>query len=327
MPTSGSSRAQALSATAALAIGVASVVAQDAPPVDRGAERAKEMGARPREGDPIGRSGAIPGLENAAQSIQPPSLVAEGTFLPVREATLVRAATGNWVAVFDPDAEGRRLPSMVVLPCPALEEIEPEDDPQSPAGPRLRVRLSGQVFAYANRNVLLLTSAVVQSDATRSEALDRPPSPASAEARAADAPDPSVADIIAELESDRDSVRSVTATARPRAQESDQGVRGGYISRRAARVVRKANAWTAVFDNDPADAAPPAPGQPAPPSLDQPLVLLPNQAMGRIEALAAQHGDALLFQFSGRVIPYRGRGFLLVTMFQIARKGELGPAQ
>lgn len=79
-------------------------------------------------------------------------LLREGTFLVDRRGRMVRGANGEWMYTFDADAKGQADPTMVLMPCQKLEAMEKLAERY---GESITFTLTGQVFAYKNRNYLL----------------------------------------------------------------------------------------------------------------------------------------------------------------------------
>jgi hypothetical protein len=276
----------------------------------------------PASQDP--REEAVPGLQGGDLRIPPAAALAEGAFVPPRHATLVRGVRGGWYAVFHPDASGTVIPPMGLLPCAMLERVETLATQQ---GDRSRLRLSGQVCLYRGRNYLLVASAtpVVEPTALGTErqpdAAEGPPRPSGA-----DAADPTVEQLIRELEADRETPRALdadlaSADPGPEGQPAEHAPssvipEGQAVVRRRARIIRLGGAWAAVFENDAGTDR-----------SDPPLLLLPCLNTERLELRAAARGDALVFELSGRVTTFRGRNWLFPTMFQALRPGEVSSMQ
>lgn len=78
----------------------------------------------------------------------------EGTMVLDRRGNLTRGANGEWVFVFDADAEGLADPPAVVLPCQMLERMQLE---ARNAGNVMPMLITGRVFEYHNRSYILPT--------------------------------------------------------------------------------------------------------------------------------------------------------------------------
>lgn len=267
--------------------------------------------------------------------VLPPAAIPEGTFVPPRTATLVRGARGGWYAVFHPEPGGTALPAMGLLPNRALERVEAI---ARSSGTRATARVSGQVYAYRSRNYLLLATVAPAPSLSAPPAappsgvmpsLIPPPSPG------ADTADPTVEELIGELQSPRREPRAIEpALSQPstfvpgptEAPEPSGAIHGpetaiapggtNYIVRRRVRVVRVGGAWAAVFDGD---AGPPTP--------DGPMFLAPCQATERLEPRAAARGDSLVYEMTGRVTTYNGNHWILPTLVRPFRLPDVFPMQ
>lgn len=96
-----------------------------------------------------------------------PSLIREGAFVSQSRGQLIRGKTGRWFFVFDPDASGRTLPPMVVLPNQHLSAMERVAERAGSGGKssmasgemdRARLAVTGMVTAYRGLNYLLPTA-------------------------------------------------------------------------------------------------------------------------------------------------------------------------
>lgn len=253
-----------------------------------------------------------------------PPLMREGAFISTARAQVVQGKSGRWYAIFDPDAAGRTLPPMILMESPHLSAIERSAERASPG---TRMRLTGRVAVYRERNFLLPTAPPI---------VERGPDPARpAEAPAAvprpvDAPDgpkpapdggsdPSVERIIADLDKVAGPRRPIAAP--PPAPERPQGSSGdptpsaersAFLAGRRARVVRGAGgAPMAVVDAGAAGRT------------EGPFVLLPCQNLAAIEAYVDAQGDAASFTLTGEVHEYGGRRYLLPTMFVVTKAQQL----
>jgi hypothetical protein len=118
----------------------------------------------PPAADPV-----IPGNTSAAvdpatgRAVRGARPVREGTFLVSRRGRMVRAATGEWMLVFDNDATGKADPPMRLQPCETLMAMERSlsaatAGATSGAAQAPTYLVSGQVFVYYGRNYLLPTT-------------------------------------------------------------------------------------------------------------------------------------------------------------------------
>ena len=94
----------------------------------------------------------VPGTEASGSS---PDLIPDGTRLQNRAGTIVRdQRTGAWRFLFETQGSGRRDPSIELLPCLLLQDIENRS--MSNDLPT-RIHVSGVVSTFRERNYLLLS--------------------------------------------------------------------------------------------------------------------------------------------------------------------------
>ena len=94
----------------------------------------------------------VPGVEGAGSA---PGLIPDGTRLQNRAGTILRdQRTGAWRFLFDTQGSGRRDPSIEILPCLMLQEIQ--NRAMSNDLPT-RIHVSGIVTSFQNNNFLLLS--------------------------------------------------------------------------------------------------------------------------------------------------------------------------
>lgn len=247
----------------------------------------------------------IPGLDAVDHQLEAPALMREGTFLVDRRGTVLRLSTGEWVFVFHRDEAGGADPPMLLLPCSRLSVIAHIAESE----PGTVFMLSGQVFAYGERNYLLPTMHRV---APGGEAQRDP------DAVGPLGDDPSAEAIIRDLESRGDARR---LAARPVEAASGGGDIGGLregevLFRRRARMARQAaGEWAIVFDND-LDAG----GR-------QPLIPLPCLALEELERSVSAAEDGIVVEVSGRVFTYAYRGYLIPTLVVRERPSDVMPRQ
>ncbi len=87
---------------------------------------------------------------------------------------------------------------------------------------------------------------------------------------------------------------------------------GSFIANRKGRMVRASSGdWAMTFD---ADATGPA---------DPPMILMPCLNLMSMEKIAERAGDTLTFTVSGQVFVYKGKNYLLPSMYVINRAGDL----
>lgn len=91
---------------------------------------------------------------------------------------------------------------------------------------------------------------------------------------------------------------------------------GTFIASRRGRVIKATGGeWQFHFDTGPDNKA------------DAPMGLMPCLNLQAIEKLAERGSEALSFTVSGQVFVYKGRNFLLPTMYTVNRRGDVTPAQ
>lgn len=87
---------------------------------------------------------------------------------------------------------------------------------------------------------------------------------------------------------------------------------GSFIANRKGRMLRASSGdWAMTFD---ADASGPA---------DPPMILMPCLNLMAMEKIAERASDGLTFSVSGQVFVYKGKNYLLPTMYVINRAGDL----
>ncbi len=286
-------------------------------------------------------SGLAPDLRQIGRPTRVTRVYPEGTFLAGRTGTLIRTAGGD--AIFLPDsAEDQpgalRLPDspMVLLPCQKLGQLLAVT--QS-LGDSARVSVSGQLFAYRDRQYMLPTAFAMvretngqQTPASQTPAAQTPAdqtpadqTPAAVtpttEARTAD--DPEVAELIKELETERGQrlMQSPPAAETTEGENAEQPAltpEGTVMTNRRGRMVRlsgESGRFAFMFDNGPDSPR------------EAPLVLLPSRLLQRMESVAATRGDEIVFNVSGRVLVYDGRNYLLPTLYRVERNDSVRPMQ
>lgn len=263
-----------------------------------------------------------------------PPLMREGAFISSARAQLVRGKSGRLYAIFDADAQGRRLPPMIMGESPHLAAIERLLE-REPSG--ARVRLFGRVTVYRDRNFLIPTAPAMQerfnvdgseSPATPSTPPTPPAQPAATDsqntkAMSTPSDDPSIEQIVAELDKAVGSRRIVPAAPGqpasapagvgplPVTEGADAGVTSGFLTTRRARVTRLPDGQLAATLDSGTDGR-----------TDGPLLLLPNQNLTALESIAEQLGDGVTYTLTGDVYVYKSRRYLLTSMYAVNRASD-----
>ncbi len=135
--------------------------------------------------------------------------------------------------------------------------------------------------------------------------------------------DPSVEQIIKDMEKPGQARKPVAPGAGPAVQQARPGASAGadasaapgkllregtFLTSRRGRIIRSAAGdWLYTFDAD-------ASGQ-----TDPSMVLMPCMNLMGMEKVAERHGEAATFNVSGQVFVYHGRNYLLPTVYQVNR--------
>ncbi len=278
-------------------------------------------------GQPEARD-AIGALEGRDLIVPQGRLLREGSFLNRRTAAILRAPTGEWIAVFSEVEGERRLPPIVLLPNRTLASLEGSIGEDTNT---VVVTLSGEVLAYRQRNYLVPTYySLVSAANDRSEPEAQQQNPAGAPTVPPVADDPRVVDLIRDLERLQTPGRSavetptqnegVAATDQPNSDEKPgkAQVRDGTpLVRRRGRLVRGgAGHWYFAMDTDQGT-----------PGVGGPIPLLPSEVLMSLERLAEQRGEGLVTELTGRQYTYRGLLMVVPTMFVVAPPSEVTPLQ
>ncbi len=262
-----------------------------------------------------------------------PSTLAEGAFVMGRLGDLVAGPSGLLIFVPDKDSRKPGEGAVLLMPSRALGQLGHEWNGH-------RVRVSGEIYTYHGRNQLLLSSyrllpATPPEPAQGGDA-DAQPAPDSEEAgQPALSDDPGVRELLDELRgepepgADAGSIHERLGDARSQAALPRAAVRvderaatgleeGELVLRRPARMVRNPRgAWTLVFDND----------QTHPGSASTELIVLPCQTLMRMETVAMEGGDAAQMLVSGRIHVYEGDAYIMPTLVQRVRPGQINSLQ
>ena len=284
----------------------------------------------------------LAGIDTARLGVPGATVLAERTFLTRRPGWLVRAGSGSVVFVPDPidqaendNGDPTRPPPMRLMPSLELERIESSlGDQTEPA----RFALTGQVFVYNGRNHLMPTAAAPTSEP---EPEPEPgPEPAdNGQQNDAQQPaeNPSIDDIVRQIrdaEGEAEPGLGAAANVAPDPANDGQEGRdqpplpeGAYLSQRRARLVREPGGrLTVAIDNDT-----PPPGQPGetgePVTSPGSLALLPCTLTESLsESLELVRNEPVLL-ISGRVYVYRGKSYLLPTIYRFERPTGVDPRQ
>lgn len=90
---------------------------------------------------------------------------------------------------------------------------------------------------------------------------------------------------------------------------------GTFVTSKRGRMTRGSSGdWQINFDAD-------AEGR-----IDPPMGLMPCMNLQAMEKLVEKGGDSVTFTISGQVFLYKGKNYLLPTMYIVNRKGDLSPA-
>ncbi len=248
-------------------------------------------------------------------------LLPEGAFVTGRRGEIVISKGGD--VILAPSAMDE--PPMVLMPCGTLGQLRTA---WTGSG---EVTVSGQAFAYRGRQYLLPSyfsfepvPAPVAGDVGGAGAAGAPSAGAAPGAEAeAPAADPSVTDLIKDLERDVDGPRALSrlpvAPAVTEAQAASlRGPDGTVLLSKRARLVRSAEEdgrLAVVFDNDPDSVG------------GIPLVVLPCRAAESLEAIAASRGESTAYRVSGRVFVHDGKAYILPTLVQAVRRSDVRPLQ
>lgn len=311
------------------------------PPIKPTRER---PGQRPMPAVPQPSSN-IPGLRAFDYSVPTGRFYPEGTFLLTRRGVVVQSETGEYVFLPAKESGGGKADAaapptlaqtpLVLLPSQRLAQLVTKVS--SPAD-AVGVSVSGQVFAYRDRQYLLLSMFTFESSPVTPDV--SPPAKSSGEApRKRAAAQASADELMGDLEKRSGTSRAMgdvpAATPAPpaprtgedsEASKSLRGVEriaaslkteGTVLTGKRGRIVRSGadRSIAIAIDNDPDSPA------------GSPMPMLPCRVLETMEALVGQRGDSLAVRFSGRVTVYLGKNYLLPTMYQVVRPGDVAPMQ
>lgn len=283
-----------------------------------------------------------------------PRLLREGSFLVRERASVLRAPTGEWVAVFHTargvprgrtelaadDPALRLPPAMVLLPSPTLDRLETL---VSSGGLGVAYRLTGEVFRYRDRNYLFPTAFAREAlPETQPEPEPVTPEPAvvsgadesegdgSAAQGSIDVDDPSVDELLADLTARDQTPRGLTRPE-PIAAPTEAGGAEGAGEPRAATptfaggirpaiardgdlLVRRRGRMVRMGGGEWAFVVDSDTDRTGPALGDTPLVLLPCRTLRRMERAVGERGDGVAFELTGRLTSYAGRAYVLPSL-------------
>jgi hypothetical protein len=287
------------------------------------------------------------GQDDITAPVRRPPLLREGSALVrVIGEMHFNEETGDWRFIIDRTDPRYGEHELRVMPSSHLREMERLRDAVDDDDDRLVMEVTGQVYVYKGWNYLLPTHPPLLI--SRDEAVDRleanemetgrgegesdaaEQGPADAAATGVDDDDPvraaargdSTAEILEALE-------RATGPVIRRPEVDDRPTTAARPNRRGADVVADARrllaegsmlvdrlgtlrrtdtgGWMFIFDAD-------AEGQG-----DPPAVLLPSMVLERMEKYAQSQGRDVKVLLSGQVTTYRGRNFILPTMYRRPR--------
>ncbi len=257
-----------------------------------------------------------------------PPLLREGAFVSGARGQLVKGKSGRWYAIFDPDGAGRMLPPMIVMENANLAAMERAAGREA-AG--TRVRISGRVTVYRDRNFLLPSAppllerpVAVDPDAAANaasrEASAAANAPKPADKGTAAKGEPSIEQIIADLDKAVGARKTGPATTRADAtpgtitvqEPTEAGVTTGYLTSRRGRIVRGSDGLLmAVLDSGSVGRT------------EGPMTLLPCQNLTALESIIDTGGEGTTFSLTGEVFVYRGKRYLLPAMYTVNRNTDI----
>ena len=254
-----------------------------------------------------------------------PPLLREGAFVSGARGQLVKGKSGRWYAIFDADGSGRMLPPMIVMENANLAAMERVAGREA-AG--TRVKISGRVTVYRDRNFLLPTAppllerpVAADPDAAANSASREASAAANAIKPGQGPSEPNIDQIIADLDKAVGARKTGPASTRPAApgpgittvqEPTEPGVTSGYLTARRSRIVRGADGLlTAVMDSGTAGRT------------EGPMVLLPCQNLTALESIIDTGGEGTTFTLTGDVFVYRGRRYLLPSMYTVNRNTDI----
>lgn len=259
-------------------------------------------------------TGAIPPTGSTGPSIPKGTLLPEGTFLSGRPGAIVKSPGGSYLFVPSEASAGMAKATPMVLQWnQRLSQVAAAIEGNDAAA----ASVSGQAFVYKGRQYLLLS---VFSMTRNTDIVAPAPGNKSATPNAP-AANADVRTLMEELDSRPSAPRAMdqrvltTESTTVRGSKDTVIAEGTVITGRRARLVRGPGGLTVTFDNGPGNAGLP------------PMQLLPCRLLEQLESLAASRGENLTIRLSGRTTVHAGMNYLLPTMYQVIRPGDLRPIQ
>lgn len=216
------------------------------------------------------------------------------------------------------------------------------------------VTISGQSYVYRERPHMLVTSFTMNDEPAPSQSITpntptntTPTNTQPAAPTQTTNKDPRVEELLQDLESTRPvprqldpnapATRNPAATTNPNTNPDTNSTstsqdpnaptntttastiaEGTIITSRRGRLVRLASEdgrYAFAMDNDPDSPA------------TAPMVIVPCRALQALESLAQSRGEGLQVRMTGRILVADGKNYILPTMFQAVRSGEIKSGQ
>jgi hypothetical protein len=255
----------------------------------------------------------VGGLTTGGPGVPKGQFLPEGTFLSGRTGAIVRTPGGTYLFIPAQTSEGiAKVVPMVLLPNQRLAQVASTFESDDKA---LAASVSGQAFLYRGKQYLLMSVFSMTHE----------PASNSSKATSSDTTlvDADIHALMAELDArpaapramDQHVLSPTPETPATRTPKDNLIAEGTVITGRRARLIRGGSTLSAMFDNSPSN-----PNLPAMP-------LLPCRLLEQLESLASSRGENLSIRISGRVTVHNGRDYLLPTMYQIIRPGDITPMQ
>lgn len=244
-----------------------------------------------------------------------PALLREGAFF-AGVAGRIRRDDSHGLWVFTPERPAdstRPLAEFVLLPCAKLEQMQ--RSVEALRQQEVLFEVTGRVLVFEQRNYLLPLSASLLDRTAPGAPTTSPATPPPGEPAAPPSTPTDAATLIRDLKTDVPIVRSLAAetTDAPAGQPSAEPAApprsdGTLIFSRRGTVMRTPEGgWRFVFAADASGLA------------DPPMTILPCLLLEQLRDLLRQRPQPPTILMSGEVLAYRGRNFLLPTMYQVER--------